>query len=203
MVINRKGITLIALVISIVVMLILAGVTVATLTGDNGLLTKAGEARNTNIEAEGLERLQLAVMASRDDRGINTSSLAKHLSEISDLTDTNNNEITASTEITLPKSLKLNDIKYVLYEDGNVEKIIEGKLPSRYQQVEYIESTGTQWIDTKLLAGNYIDLSVKIEGNYTYIPNTYEFIFGANANSGPWVFIGYFKSRNSFLVQCR
>ena len=203
MVINRKGITLIALVISIVVMLILAGVTVATLTGDNGLLTKAGEVRNTNIEAEGLERLQLAVMASRDDRGINTSSLAKHLSEISDLTDTNNNEITASTEITLPKSLKLNDIKYVLYEDGNVEKIIEGKLPSRYQQVEYIESTGTQWIDTKLLAGNYIDLSVKIEGNYTYIPNTYEFIFGANANSGPWVFIGYFKSRNSFLVQCR
>ena len=33
---NRKGITLIALVITIIVLLILAGVTVATLTGDNG-----------------------------------------------------------------------------------------------------------------------------------------------------------------------
>ena len=57
---NQKGITLIALVISIIVLLILAGVTIATLTGDNGLLTKAGEARNTNIEAEIEEEIRLA-----------------------------------------------------------------------------------------------------------------------------------------------
>ena len=35
----NKGITLIALVITIIVLLILAGVTIATLTGDNGILT--------------------------------------------------------------------------------------------------------------------------------------------------------------------
>ena len=33
---NEKGITLIALVITIIVLLILAGVSIATLTGDNG-----------------------------------------------------------------------------------------------------------------------------------------------------------------------
>ena len=33
---NQRGITLIALVITIIVLLILAGVTIATLTGDNG-----------------------------------------------------------------------------------------------------------------------------------------------------------------------
>ena len=71
-----------------IVLLILAGVAVATLTGDNGLLQKAGETRNTNIEAEGLERIQLAVMASHDNNGINTTSLAKNLSEINDLTET-------------------------------------------------------------------------------------------------------------------
>ena len=37
---ERKGITLIALVITILVILILAGVTIATLTGDNRLATK-------------------------------------------------------------------------------------------------------------------------------------------------------------------
>ena len=42
---KQKGITLIALVITIIVILILAGVTVATLTGDNGILTKAGQAK--------------------------------------------------------------------------------------------------------------------------------------------------------------
>ena len=56
----NRGITLIALVITIIVLLILAGVTIATLTGDNGLLTKAGSARNTNIEAEIEEEIRLA-----------------------------------------------------------------------------------------------------------------------------------------------
>ena len=46
--INQKknnGITLIVLVITIIVLLILAGVSIVTLTGDNGILTKASEAR--------------------------------------------------------------------------------------------------------------------------------------------------------------
>ncbi len=42
---KSRGITLIALVITIIVLLILAGVTIATLRGDNGILTKAEEAK--------------------------------------------------------------------------------------------------------------------------------------------------------------
>ena len=38
---SQKGITLIALVITIIVLLILAGVTIAMLTGENGILNKA------------------------------------------------------------------------------------------------------------------------------------------------------------------
>lgn len=38
---QSKGITLIALVITIIVLLILAGVTVATLTGDNRIVNKS------------------------------------------------------------------------------------------------------------------------------------------------------------------
>ena len=37
---DNFGITLIALVITIIVLLILAGVAIATLTGENGVLTK-------------------------------------------------------------------------------------------------------------------------------------------------------------------
>lgn len=57
---RNEGITLIALVITIIVLLILAGVTIATLTGDNGLLTKAGNTKNTANEAEIEEKLKLA-----------------------------------------------------------------------------------------------------------------------------------------------
>ncbi len=52
---NRKknnGITLIALVITIVVLLILAGVSIATLTGENGILTRANEAKEATEQAK-------------------------------------------------------------------------------------------------------------------------------------------------------
>ena len=42
---TTSGITLIALVITIIVLLILAGVTIATLTGDNGILLQANKAK--------------------------------------------------------------------------------------------------------------------------------------------------------------
>ena len=47
-----KGITLIALVITIIVLLILAGVSIATLTGPNGLITRANEAKEKTEQAE-------------------------------------------------------------------------------------------------------------------------------------------------------
>ena len=50
---GKKGITLISLVVTIIVLLILSGVTIATLTGDNGLLNRASEAKeNTQIASE-------------------------------------------------------------------------------------------------------------------------------------------------------
>jgi hypothetical protein len=44
---NKKGVTLVALVITIIILLILAGVTISIVSGDNGVLTKA-----TKVELE-------------------------------------------------------------------------------------------------------------------------------------------------------
>ena len=46
---SNRGITLIALVITIIVLLILAGVSIAMLTGNNGILTQAQNAANTTL----------------------------------------------------------------------------------------------------------------------------------------------------------
>ena len=62
---TSKGITLIALVITIVVLLILAGVSIATLTGENGMIAKANQAKEASKKAELRERIQLAVIAAR------------------------------------------------------------------------------------------------------------------------------------------
>ncbi len=42
---NDKGITLVALVITIIVLLILAGITIASLSGENGILKRAAQAK--------------------------------------------------------------------------------------------------------------------------------------------------------------
>ena len=59
---RNKGITLIALVITIIVLLILAGVTIATLTGDNGILTKANKAKETTEIEEEKEIIKVSIM---------------------------------------------------------------------------------------------------------------------------------------------
>ena len=57
---RNKGITLIALVITIIVLLILAGVSIATLTGQNGILTRAQDAKTQTGVAEEKEAINLA-----------------------------------------------------------------------------------------------------------------------------------------------
>ena len=58
---NQRGITLIALVITIIVLLILAGVSIAMLTGQNGILTRAGDAQEATATSTNEEVLKLAV----------------------------------------------------------------------------------------------------------------------------------------------
>ena len=56
---GKRGITLIALIVTIIVLLILAGVTIATLNGDNGILTKADEAKLSTELSRYKEELEL------------------------------------------------------------------------------------------------------------------------------------------------
>lgn len=71
---KENGITLIALVITIIVLLILAGVSIAMLTGDNGILNKATSAGDATREAEMKEAVSLAVSTLMAEKSDPTSS---------------------------------------------------------------------------------------------------------------------------------
>ena len=60
---NQKGITLIALVITIIVLLILAGVSIAMLTGQNGILTRASDSQVATNDAEVIEKVNMELSA--------------------------------------------------------------------------------------------------------------------------------------------
>ena len=64
---NQNGITLIALVITIIVLLILAGVSIAMLTGENGILTKATSAKKESAIGEVEEAVKLGIAEIQAD----------------------------------------------------------------------------------------------------------------------------------------
>ena len=64
---QQKGITLIALVITIIVLLILAGVTIAMLSGENGILNRAQQTRGTDAYYSAEEQVKLAYMTVKTE----------------------------------------------------------------------------------------------------------------------------------------
>ena len=59
---KQRGITLIALVVSIIVLIILAGVSIAMLVGENGIITQAQKAKEETEQAQVEEQRQLAML---------------------------------------------------------------------------------------------------------------------------------------------
>ncbi len=76
---HEKGITLIALIITIIVLLILAGITISLLTGENGLLNKANESKIITDETSVLEAAilydnsNIGISAEKDESCIYSS----------------------------------------------------------------------------------------------------------------------------------
>ncbi len=58
---NNKGVTLVALVITIIVLIILAAVSLATLTGDNTIFTRSQEARDDTAVSQSKDLINTAL----------------------------------------------------------------------------------------------------------------------------------------------
>jgi len=61
---HSKGITLIALVITIIVLIILAGISISMLTGQNGILQQAGKAKQETETASEVEKIKLSFLSA-------------------------------------------------------------------------------------------------------------------------------------------
>ena len=131
---GRNGITLIALVITIIVLLILAGVTIASITGENGILGKAQSAKIKNEKASIQEEIERAVLASRmnDNVRIDTTTLEEELNKIDGLTIESK-----GTDDNLPWTVVVKGYKFQITEDGQVEAINGISLsPTKLKMVE-------------------------------------------------------------------
>ena len=143
-----KGITLIALVITIIVLLILAGVTIATLTGDNGILKKAGDAKTQTEQAKEDENLKIAIAGSYGTDGkLNLKDLKDNLTNQGINYDKNNTGF--------PLEVIVNGEKKKIDANGNIIESIQG-----------LKTKGTVFKDTTTLEDTY--------GNQVTIPKGFK-----------------------------
>ena len=147
---ESKGITLIALVITIIVLLILAGVTIATLTGDNGILTKAGDAKTQTEQAKEDENLKIAIAGSYGTDGkLNLKDLKDNLE---------NQKIPYTDSDKFPLEVTVNGEKKKIDANGNVTVKLESVADSK--------TNGTVFNDVTTLEDTY--------GNQVKIPKGFK-----------------------------
>ena len=148
---ERNGITLIALVITIIVLLILAGVTIATLTGDNGILKKAGDAKTQTEQAKEDENLKIAIAGSYGTDGkLNLKDLKDNLENQGIDYDKNNTGF--------PLEVIVNGEKKKIDANGNVTVKLESVADSK--------TNGTVFNDVTTLEDTY--------GNQVKIPKGFK-----------------------------
>ena len=117
----QKGITLIALVITIIVLLILAGVSIAMLTGQNGILTQAQNSKTVTENKSAEEKVKLAVMGARADDG--TLTVGKLRTELANYGGTVEGD-------TFPVTATVDGKSFTVDANGNVASAGSSTVPN-------------------------------------------------------------------------
>ena len=121
---KEKGITLIALVITIIVLLILAGVSISMISSQDGILNKTTDAKEKMNNAEELEQVQLAVMASYNNEGqIDYGKLKTELNKIKGIT---------------PITEEITSLPFVVNINGNMIQIRNNGTVGEYENLNIL-----------------------------------------------------------------
>ena len=78
---KEKGITLIALVVTIIILIILAGVSINLLFGQYGIITRAKNAKDSYAEESIKERISIMIADYEVEKNITNKSLLEYLQE--------------------------------------------------------------------------------------------------------------------------
>ena len=161
---KQKGITLIALVVTIIVLLILAGVSIAMLTGNNGILTQGKRAKEETTVGHEKEAVQMAYAGAK----------AKKLGEEVTAEDVNeqltiNGENATATEGTNKIIVTFTSGKvYTIDQSGKITQKTpakKGTLAYMYEKAEGCTKTDGSCTNAEHLhIGDYVNLANPEEG---------------------------------------
>ncbi|MBR3162505.1 MAG: prepilin-type N-terminal cleavage/methylation domain-containing protein [Clostridia bacterium] len=123
---KQNGISLIALVITIIVLLILVGITITSLTGENGILSRASEGREKSKRADLIERVRVEALEEQvENKNMNVSNTK--LQEILEKYFTN----ATTADLTKMDTLLTAKSEYGGFEDITLGELLTGKVEEK------------------------------------------------------------------------
>ena len=191
---NKKGISLIVLIITIIVVIILAAVVILTLSKNNPI-ESAKEAsfkedvRTFQDELALYISKQYANAGGHWDGSISTKTHAEIINYIPSFTKKYEGKFIINNN-NLEYTNNLNEKEKEYAKSLNVNEKVK-LLPEEYQQVEYIESTGTEYIDTK----KFLDSNKGIMIQFSLSENVGNNEFSLCGVLNPNMNIGGYKSK--------
>ena len=166
---KERGITLIALVITIIVLLILAGVTIASITGENGILSKATQASQKTTQEKEREEIKMAVTSDNmkyitgDERESDyyIENFQKELDNIAGTGKT----IVEDDKVTYKETGNEYYIKYEDDENGNLKINIKTR-EEYFSDKEYETGDLTDDEKTQLESGIKLEINSGSKGEF-------------------------------------
>ena len=121
---TNSGVTLIALIITIIVLLILAGITIAMIVGDNGILNQATRASDETEIANEKEKVELSAIGAKTKNNGGDIIRANLNQELASYIGEEGTDYSLSEEETAPFIIKYLDSgrSYLVDEKGNVSE---------------------------------------------------------------------------------
>ncbi len=154
---QEKGITLIALVVTIVVLLILAGVSISLVINNNGVISKAKEAKSITVMADEKEKIELAYVSAKSKK-LGDDVTAKELQEELDLSvGAGKTGVTSNGDGTLNVLFNATENNYNV-DEGKVEK-------AKPITNNYGEDWEVAWTYTNGVWSDQINKGEKAEGD--------------------------------------
>ena len=158
---QENGITILALVITIIVLLILAGITIGAITGDNGIIRNAGQAKEeTEIanEKEIVEKATVQAMGNNKYGNIEESELQSELDKETDEGKTKATDIGDVIKVLFTESNR----NYAVDQDGNVRDM------TWWETSDENDNHNITNGEVTLQIGDYITYDANDKGEYSY-----------------------------------
>lgn len=135
---KQNGVTMVALIVTVVVLIILAGITIASIVGEEGVITKTKQAKKDTVIAKEKEQIDMALSAltiNNDDKMITAGELQNEIQKTGDKVIVMGEGVYTVTYLDTKN-------EYNVSVKGTIQENVEKELDKKEEEANYWKTDG-------------------------------------------------------------